>query len=478
MSGGNQAQDTRSAHDHSRVVPLLVLAGLGLGCILALWRVAVAVPLKVPLDPNEGWNGYHTLAAMTGGNPYPDPAGYMTNNYPPLSFYVVGTLGQVLGDNIVAGRIVSLVSFLFLTSAIALLARRFGCALSQAVFAALFFAGTLLLFSDYVGMDDPQLLGHALQISALLLLFARGSAAIDICAAALLVAGIFVKHNLVAMPLAVVLWLWFDNRRAAVRVAGATLLLGLAGLAVFREVLGFGLLSRLVSARLVSPAFFFANFHLWLVHGALPLAATLYAATARSRQALFIAIYALTATVIGAAFLGGAGVDANAMFDADIAISLGAALALERIRTIGPLPTSILPLVLALPLAVSVATRDDIDWQDANYWLHPLAGDEKTAAADIAFVRARPGPAMCEMLSLCYWAGKPAAVDVFNTDQQFRTGARSEQPFIRLVDEKNFAVVQLDSVLPFPFPPDVQREFARNYRVDRTSDDGVFLVPR
>ena len=31
-----------------------------------------------------------------------------------------------------------------------------------------------------------------------------------------------------------------------------------------------------------------------------------------------------------------------------------------------------------------------------------------------------PGPALCEMLSLCYWAGKRAEVDVFNLGQAYR----------------------------------------------------------
>jgi hypothetical protein len=72
-------------------------------------------------------------------------------------------------------------------------------------FAGLIFAGILLTASKYVAMDDPQLPSRALQILALLLLARLRPATI---AAALLMAGaIFVKHNLVAMPLATAIWL-------------------------------------------------------------------------------------------------------------------------------------------------------------------------------------------------------------------------------------------------------------------------------
>ena len=35
-------------------------------CALSLLHVAQIVPLHIPLDPNEGWNAYHTQAAMRG----------------------------------------------------------------------------------------------------------------------------------------------------------------------------------------------------------------------------------------------------------------------------------------------------------------------------------------------------------------------------------------------------------------------------
>jgi len=138
-------RDTRPVRaPHDRPAGLLfsaIAASLTLGCLAGLWRVTAVLGLRVPLDPNEGWNAYHAAAAMAGQGPYPAASSFMTDNYPPLSFYVVGALGKVFGDNIVAGRILSLLSFAVVAGGIAALARRFGCNLREAAFASLLFAG-------------------------------------------------------------------------------------------------------------------------------------------------------------------------------------------------------------------------------------------------------------------------------------------------------------------------------------------------
>ena len=171
MAGRDPAPRTPSAcaDDPSRIVLAVIVGTLAIGCAAGLWRVIAVLGMRVLLDPNEGWNAYHTAAAMAGHGPYPGAASFMTNNYPPLSFYIVGPLGAALGDNIVAGRMVALLSFLAVGSGIAGLAWRFGAGRLEALFAALLFAGFLLLYSDYVGMDDPQLLGHAIAMGSLLL---------------------------------------------------------------------------------------------------------------------------------------------------------------------------------------------------------------------------------------------------------------------------------------------------------------------
>jgi hypothetical protein len=190
---------------------------------------------------------------------------------------------------------------------------------------------------------------------------------------------------------------------------------------------------------------------------------------------------ALVGVATGVAFLGGAGVDVNAMFDADIAVALGAGMAVERIVVFPGLKfayaQAALATVVLLPLALGLFPAFDSARLDADFWLHPMRDETELAGRDIAWLQVRKGPAICEMLSLCYWAGKPEAVDVFNLDQQFLTGARETEAFVAMLKAKRFAGIQFDSLSPFPFPTSVELTIRDDYRIDRSNDDGVFLVP-
>ncbi|HWA92678.1 MAG TPA: hypothetical protein VG889_21780 [Rhizomicrobium sp.] len=423
---------------------------LAAACLFGLVRAASLTFLHVPLDPNEGWNAYHAVAAMTGAPLYPD--GMFTNNYPPLSFYVAGLFG---GDRIVAGRIVALLSLLAVAGGIVLAARRMGTSTTDAVFAALWFLGGMLVFTDYVAMDDPQLLGHAVQIAGLLLLL-RGNV---VAAALAMAAALFVKHNLVALPLASLLWLALTDRRSALRFAATGIAAGVAGLLLFDLVYGKSLLGVLRSPRLYT---FGAGVEPWLAWGGTAMLAT---AALGLVDRSFAAVYALVAVLLGAFFSGGAGVDMNAWFDAAIACALGAALALEGLPG-RAWHRYALAAVLIVPLAAGVALHDD--WP----------GRDDAADADIAFLESHDGPALCEMLSLCYWAGKPATVDVFNLGQAYATGAARDDALAARLQAREFASIEFDSLDDFALTPRVKSVLLANYSVDHRDDTGVFLVPR
>jgi hypothetical protein len=468
----------------ARAFPVLV-AILGAVTLAGLWRVVAILTQHVPLDPDEGWNAYHTVAAMSGSGPYPAADSLMTNNYPPVSFYVVGLLGRLLGDYIIAGRLVSLAAFLVVSFGVAKATRTMGCTRLEAAFAALFFAAFLLLFTDYVAMDDPQLLGHALQISGLLIVLAEPGRTRSLLAAALLfvLAG-FVKHNLVALPLAVLVWLAIYDRRHAARFAASLALFTALAFGAFRLGFGFDLLDRLIAPRSYSLGLLWDNLGDWLLFAGLPLGVlTLMSASlSRDRYVVLCGLYALVGIIIGGLILGGAGVDVNAMFDADIALALGAGLAINRSRYHAKQHREpiafVFAAVLSLPFALGLGMVAQTDWLQADFWLHPMSYETDLAEQDISFLHSATGQAMCETLSFCYWAGKPAAVDVFNLDQQFLTHSRNDGAFIAKLDAHEFRIIEFDSPAPFPFPPRVRDALARGYRVDHTDDDGVFLVPK
>jgi len=457
-----------------------VLIALGLGCAAGLYLAIAQAPLHILLDPNEGWNAYHAAAAMSGAPLYPSPPSLMVNNYPPLSFYIVGLFGLLAGDNIVAGRLVSLLAFFAICGLIFVIARAMGAGRRESTFGALLFAATLLLGSDYVGMNDPQLLGEAVSLSAVLVLVKapRDAARVAAAASLFVVAG-FIKHNLVVMPLAAAIWLLLYAPRFALLFVNAGLLLAGAAILAYGAVTGTNLLAELNSARGYSWASASAGAWNWLGLAFAPLlgAAVLPLLDRDNPNVRFVAILAILGVVSGYCFLGGAGVDVNAMFDADIALALASALLLARV-SVRFKNEGVVAALLAAPFAIVLYMAATPDWLTQDFWLRPGADDAETARKNIAFLRAHPGPALCETLSLCYWAGKNAEVDVFNLGEGFRTGARSDGQIVSLIRDKHYAAVEFETFSPFPLTERVRTALLSTYRVDHIDDNGVFLVPR
>jgi hypothetical protein len=473
-----------NAFDHA-IAPILpvLLAIAALGCIAGIVRAAAIIPLRVSLDPNEGWNAYQAIAAITGHGLYPGSASLMVNNYPPLSFYLVGLVGQFMGDPIIAGRTISLVSFVCVCGFVFLAARRLGGGLQDALLSVVLVAAIVLVTSDYAGMDDPQLLGHAIQLAALLLVLREPrTARIMFAAAALFVAGGFVKHSLFVLPVATVIWLGLFDRRNAFWLAVWGIALCFCGLAIFRLLFGFDLLGHLASARLWSVTQLVSTVAALVPFVVVPMIglAGLILWHPTDASARFVAIYAALGICTGVILAGGAGVDVNAMFDADIALALGAGLALGRLleeRT--PVPHLVgrtFALAALIPFALSAFQSSE--WRDWSFWSHPMRDESALAGDDIKFLRAHPGTAICESLALCYWAAKRDPVDVFNLDQELRTGRRDPRPFLRLIGAHHFAAIELDETDPFPLPRTVQSAILYNYRIDHTNDEGTFLLPR
>jgi hypothetical protein len=329
-------------------------------------------------------------------------------------------------------------------------------------------------------MSDPQLIGHAVQLAAVPVLLKAPRSTGAICGAALLlVLGFFFKHNLIVLPIALAIWLAMEDRTGAFKFVSCGLALLLIGLGVFRLAFGTSLLAQLQSARQYSLAHLLGGLLPWLGWNGAPLviASFVLAKARREPFTRFCAIYLAVGVFAGAAFWGGAGVDINAMFDAIIALSLVAGFAPTRVRaTALRLPVA---GAWAFPLAIGLVLSFDSDWLSADYWLYPMQHERQSAASDIALLRSHPGPALCQMLSLCYWADKSAEVDLFNLGQQYATGERNDGDMAELLSDKHFAVIQIDPDGTMALTPSIKTSFDANYRLDHANeDDGAFYVPR
>lgn len=456
----------------------LALSLLAFGCAAGLLHAVLVIGFHVPFDPNEGWNAYFAQLAMRTGSPYPPDNALLVNNYPPLSFFVIGQLARFTGDAIIVGRIVSLISVGVTTYGIAHVLERMGCSRPQAAFAGLLFVACLMLTSDYVGMNDPQLLGHAISIWAVVVLLrAPGDSRSGMIAALLFVLAFFVKHNLVLLPLSLALWLMLANRRSALNFVASGAIFLLLGVGIFRSLFGTNFFHQIASERVYA----FDNIRValqnWMPWAALPLCAAFFLCLIgrRDRYATFAVIYTAIATAGGLAFSSGAGVDANAMFDADIALVLCAGLLLNRLENEA---WGVLVAFVYVVALVMLLRGIEGDWTSKNFWLHPLAQDRQTVAAEIDLLAAAPDPVLCEMLSLCYWAAKAPQVDVFNLDQRFRRIAGSDTRLVHLIEAKRFSLIEFEALRPFPLAGGVESAVLHNYKIVRTDDERVFFAPR
>jgi hypothetical protein len=190
--------------------------------VIAIWSFAWPVYrafLNVEIETNEGWNAYFADAAAMGKMPlYPSADQLITNNYPPLSFYIVGLVGRFVGDPVLAGRLLSLVAMVAIATTIVLSVRRLGGSGLAARISAAFFVATMSrFFISYVGMNEPQLFSEAIMAFGFLgFLIARSNDRGYIWPVLVMAFAGFIKHNIIAMPLTVFLWLGLHRRREAV----------------------------------------------------------------------------------------------------------------------------------------------------------------------------------------------------------------------------------------------------------------------
>lgn len=414
----------------------LLLAGAAL-IVFFLLGPLLTIPLRIPLSYNEGWNAYFCARAVNSrlGPLYPSADTLVFNNYPPLSFYVVGAFGRyVAGDLITAGRIVALASLLASAALLGTCVRLLGGSLRGSMAAAmllLLYTGTF--YRDYVAVDDPQWLGHALMLGGLAVLLGGYRAghypAGRIVAATMLIgAGGFVKHSLVGLPIAVTIWLFLVQPRAAmIWLVSATAWVGtgliatdiLQGHAAFADILGHHRVFRARRAvkaveRLAPllPLMIIAGFSYRERIHRVPLQS--------SRPMQFAALFAVISLAAGLTQRMGEGVNYNAYFETMIALCLTMGLTVDTLRSVGGravgpatmIGFAAIPLLVMMPWQLQHAWGDIVERQARARSWQPV----------IAQLAAAPRLVACETLSLCFWAGKPFEVDMFNLNQSILTG--------------------------------------------------------
>ncbi len=65
--------------------------------------------------------------------------------------------------------------------------------------------------------------------------------------------------------------------------------------------------------------------------------------------------------------------------------------------------------------------------------------------AEVSFLVAQPGPAICESLILCYDAGKPYTLDPFDCARLVRMGKLNSSEIVKQIAEKKYGAIQTEA---------------------------------
>ncbi|WP_231920691.1 glycosyltransferase 87 family protein [Magnetospirillum sp. XM-1] len=442
------------------------------------------------IDNTEGWNAYYQLRALAGESLYASGSPYFFNNYPPLSFYLVGVLSKLVGDVNLAGRLVSYASTAAVCLAVRSIVRSAGGSRLDGWFAAvtcaLFFA---CLLTDHVGKNNPQLLAHAFVLGGLAVYLGGEMDARRAALTALLFsAGMLVKHSLVCLPLliAVDILVRGPGRARLAYFATGTALAAASGV-----LLGPPFFAQLLASRTwdLTRAFLFTTEILGQFQAPLAVVGLGLLAARRTRPAGLILAYLVCSLALGAGFSGGAGTDVNVYFDAYVALAIGAGLVLHLAPY--PMARPVMALVInagVLAYAPAALGRFGVEA------LGELANREAMFHDDVAYLKGIKGTALCQSHLLCLRAGKPAFYDPINSLQAMTMGRLPADTLTGMLKRREIAVVELvdppkhteddnpGALVPPARWQDFQDEvFAvlrEEYELDRVSLSGRFYRPK
>lgn len=444
--------------------------------LLALGRLWW-LPAHAPLNVNEGWNAGHVARAFGPGSLYPAPDALIANNYPPLSFLVVGLVNRFVGDAVVAGRLVSVFSQMLVGAAVYVIVVRLTRRPAWASAGSLLFAGFgVTLLRGYLAMNDPQWLAQAAMAWALVMLVPRRvderlSVERVIGAALLTVAGGLTKHNLVAVPVAVTIWLWVADRRTFRLWVGVGAVMAASACAALYATWGADVFIDVLSpARSYSPVRMIAHgLPLLLAMSPGLLAARPLLTASRHDRRLLLPVL-LLAVAIPTAILqrSGDGVDINAAFETVMALAIAVPVGCS-LR--GParwrwFATATLPVLALVPRAAMADVRELTGRNAAVEHWRPF----------IARVAATAGPVACDDQAICHWAGRTSALDFFALKQRL---LKSDVPALQTaLARHDFALIAMRSDNPGWHENRLIPAIRARYRTIYADDGFELLVPR
>jgi hypothetical protein len=457
--------------------------------LLTLYYPTVRAFYRYQINYNEGWNAYVTQAAMQHRALYPANHASPPVNYPFLSFYLVGYVSHFVGDYLLTGRLISLVAFLLSCVLVGLIVKKLTGGWGPAVFGGVFCLGLFCSrMPNYVGMDDPQMLAHSFFLFGLWLYLGAPPSTLRIAGiTSVFILGGNIKHNLLPAPISVFSDLLATSRSKAVRFMVLGVLLLILAIVVNVLVGGPSFISQILASRPYSLEQLRNVFFTFYAPLGLPLAISSFWSIwqLHNRQARVISFYFFSSLLIGVAFAGGVGVSANTFFDNLFAMSIIMGACLDSLWK-APIPSLgkggrwrfLVPVLLYSAVIIEYVPRG----VTMPKFLSDLPLRQRLFDQEVSFLAAQPGPAICESLLLCYYAGKPHIIDPLGVSIGTKLGKGNDNQLVKQIAEKSYGAIQTDAPVAQKtsghFPDDVLDAIDRYYVEAFKAPDCYIYVPR
>ena len=406
---------------------------------------------RVEIIYNEGWTLCNTLKVVHHVPLYAAKYSWTAVDYPALSFYVYAYLSRFIHNYLLMGRLVSIISLAISCVLIALIVRKLTGNLAPAFFAGFFCLGLFCTHATkYVGMYDPQMLAQVFFLSGLLLYISTAPTLGAVLAIALLfIVGGNIKHSLIQFPIAVFLDLCFVSARKAVQFAVVSTILLAASIVLSIKLCGPFFIANLTYPRPYS-----------LLHGILdflynygPIMLPFVVAfiwVIRNRgddRTRLIRIFFLVSLIVGIGFGGGTGISINVNFANFFAISIVLGLILYDVgRTPSPFPNHRnlwkrgYPIVLSASFVLALFLSHYF-----NVWnrLQMMPVEQRQFDTETSFIGAQRGPALCESILRCYFAGKEYVYDPFNSTRLVLFHKLDAGELVHKIEVHEYGAIQL-----------------------------------
>ena len=430
-------------------LPVRSIVHVALFALVALYFLAWPIwraQFPVEIWPTEGWNAYFQDAAAAGRRLYPDPAGFVGNNYPPLSFYAIGLIGKLTNvDNLFVGRCVSILALLSLSVEIFLAVRLIANSAIAGIIGALWYLAIMAHNSTlYIGTNDPQLAAEAIMGAALVWFLKRdrdgGSAMTPLL---LMVVAGFWKHNAAGIPITAIVWLFIRHGNGAIRPASLSALAAAAGLLACILVFGSDFLPNMLAHRQYAWANVLTNVgHLQWCAPAFAIWALWASTNFGSPAANFTAVHIGTGLIACILQWFGHGVGGNAEFDLIIGLAIGIGVTFAGIQTsrfaarIGVDRARDSMIALLLLRLIAVDRHETALLMLSPNFRAALYENERVARAEASAISKLSGDIACSNKVVCRAAGKPFVFDEFKMEELIGTGAMTRMEQDALIDAR------------------------------------------